>query len=59
MEAQDRRAVAALRDSLLKTARAWALKETAMILYHDIYEIPAWKHFQWWTAGRCAAVWPP
>jgi transposase len=47
-EPQDRRAFASLRDSQLKTARAWALKETAMSLYHYIYEGPARKHFQWW-----------
>jgi len=27
---------------------AWALKETAMALYHYIYERPARKHFRWW-----------
>jgi len=48
MELKDRRAFAALRDSELKTARAWALKETAMSLYDYIYEGPARKHFQWW-----------
>jgi len=44
----DRRAFNALRNSELKTARAWALKETAMSLYAYIYEGPARKHFQWW-----------
>jgi transposase len=48
MEAQDRREFAALRQSELKTARAWALKETAMSLYSYTYEGPARKHFQWW-----------
>jgi len=48
MELKDRRAFAALRDSELKTARAWALKETAMSLYHYTYQGPARKHFQWW-----------
>lgn len=48
MDPQDRRAFATLRDSNLKTARAWALKETAMSLYDYIYERPARKHFQWW-----------
>jgi len=33
MDPNDRRAFAALRQSELKTARAWALKETAMNLY--------------------------
>jgi transposase len=48
IESQDRKAFAALRHSQLKTARAWALKETAMSLYHYVYEGPARKHFQWW-----------
>ena len=33
MEPKDRRAFAALRDSGLKTARAWALKETMMAFF--------------------------
>jgi transposase len=41
----DRRAFAALRQSELKTARAWALKQTAMSLYNYIYEGPARKAF--------------
>ena len=48
MDPEDRRAFAALRNSELKTARAWALKETAMNLYAYVYEGPARKHFQWW-----------
>jgi transposase len=48
MDPKDRRAFATLRDSHLKTARAWALKETAMSLYDYIYAGPARKHFQWW-----------
>ena len=48
MDPKDRRAFAALRDSELKTARAWALKETAMSLYNYIYEGPARKHLRWW-----------
>ena len=48
MDPDDRRAFAALRQSELKTARAWALKETAMTLYDYLYEGPARKHFQWW-----------
>lgn len=48
MEPEDRREFAALRNSELKTARAWALKETAMALYGYIYERPARKHFRWW-----------
>ena len=45
---EDRKAFAALRNSELKTARAWAMKETAMNLYNYVYEGPARKHFQWW-----------
>jgi transposase len=37
-----------LRDSKLKTARAWALKEQAMHLWGYRYEGPARKHFAWW-----------
>jgi transposase len=48
MEPKDRKEFAALRKSGLKTARAWALKETAMALYSYIYERPARKHFRWW-----------
>ena len=48
MEPKDRKEFAELRNSELKTARAWALKETAMTLYSYIYERPARKHFRWW-----------
>lgn len=48
MDAEQRREFAILRHSELKTARAWALKETAMALYNYVYEKPARKHFQWW-----------
>jgi transposase len=48
MEWQQRREFAELRNSELKTARAWALKETAMSLYNYVYEKPARKHFHWW-----------
>ena len=48
MDAEQRREFAILRQSELKTARAWALKETAMALYNYVYEKPARKHFQWW-----------
>jgi len=37
-----------LRRSKLKTARAWALKEQAMVLWDYHYEGPARKHFDWW-----------
>jgi transposase len=48
MEAKDRQEFATLRDSNLKTARAWALKEAAMALFLYVYERPARKHFRWW-----------
>ena len=48
MEPKDRKEFAELRNSELKTARAWALKETAMTLYSYIYERPARKHFRGW-----------
>jgi transposase len=48
MEPDDRKEFAELRNSELKTARAWALKETAMTLYSYVYERPARKHFRWW-----------
>jgi transposase len=37
-----------LRQSKLQTARAWALKEQAMLLWDYTYEGPAQKHFEWW-----------
>lgn len=37
-----------LRRSNLKTARAWALKEQAMVLWNYRYEASARKHFNWW-----------
>jgi transposase len=48
MDGEQRREFASLRQSELKTARAWALKETAMALFNYVYEKPARKHFQWW-----------
>jgi transposase len=48
MDGQQWREFAELRRSELKTARAWALRETAMALYDYVYEKPARKHFQWW-----------
>jgi transposase len=47
-DAKERREFAALRHSELKTARAWALKETAMGLYSYTYEGPARKYFRRW-----------
>ena len=37
-----------LRTSKLQTARAWALKEQAMLLWTYQYEGSARKHFRWW-----------
>ena len=48
MEPKDRKEFAELRNSELKTARAWALKETFLRLYEYVYERPARKHFRWW-----------
>ena len=48
MEPQDRKEFAKLGNSGLKTARAWALKETAMAQFSYVYERPARKHFRWW-----------
>ena len=48
LEDEQRREFAQLVSSELKTARAWALKETAMALFNYIYERPARKHFRWW-----------
>lgn len=48
MEPEDRKQFRALRDSNLKTARAWALKEAMMAFFGYHYERPARKHFRWW-----------
>lgn len=48
LENEQRREFAQLVSSELKTARAWALKETAMALFNYVYERPARKHFRWW-----------
>ena len=48
MDSEQRREFNQLRQSDLKTSRAWALKETGMALYNYVYEKPARKHFQWW-----------
>jgi transposase len=55
MEPEDRKQFAELRDSNLKTARAWALKESMMAFFLYRYERPARKHFRWWHnwAVRC------
>ena len=38
----------ALRESNLRTARAWALKESAMAMFDYHYEGAARRHFRWW-----------
>jgi len=48
MEPADQKEFAALRNSNLKTARAWALKEAMMAFFEYKYERPARKHFHWW-----------
>jgi transposase len=48
MDPKDRREFAALRNSSLKTARAWGLKEAGMALFDYHYQRPARKHFRWW-----------
>src|ERR1700676_5763956 len=48
MAPEDRKQFAALRDSNLKTARAWALKEAMMAFFEYLYERPARKHYRWW-----------
>jgi transposase len=48
MEPADQKAFRVLRESSLKTARAWALKESMMAFFEYVYERPARKHFRWW-----------
>jgi transposase len=48
MPAEQWREFSELRQSHLKTARAWALKEQAMRLWDYRYAGPARKHFGWW-----------
>lgn len=48
MDPADRREFTALKDSALKTARAWALKESMMAFFAYCYERPARKHYRWW-----------
>jgi transposase len=42
------KAFKSLRESTLKTARAWAIKESAMSLFDFVYEGAARNHFKWW-----------
>jgi transposase len=48
LRAKDKKHFARLRQSHLKTARAWALRQAAMKLFDYVYEQPARKHFRWW-----------
>jgi len=45
MTSKQKRRFKALRDSTLKTARAWAIKEFAMSLWH--YDSKTWAHKGW------------
>src|SRR5262245_56710121 len=45
---QEKRSFAALKNSELKSARAWALKQAAMLLFNYRSEAWARKHFRWW-----------
>jgi len=42
------RSFKALRDSNLKTARAWALKVSGMALFDYVYDGAARQYFKWW-----------
>ena len=59
MEPKDRKEFAELRNSELKTARAWALKEIFLRLYEYVYERPARKHFRWWHNWAVRSRLPP
>jgi transposase len=59
MEPKDRQEFHALKNSNLKTARAWALKQAAMDLFSYIYERPARKHFRWWHNWAVRSRLPP
>jgi transposase len=48
MKWEERRKFAALRQSHLKSSRAWALKQSAMELFDYKSETWARKHFRWW-----------
>jgi transposase len=48
MDPADRREFATLKNSALKTARAWVLKESMMAFFAYFYERPARKHYRWW-----------
>jgi transposase len=59
MEPKDRQEFVVLKNSNLKTARAWALKEAAMALFNYVYERPARKHFRWWHNWAVRSRLPP
>ena len=59
MEPKDRQEFVLLKNSNLKTARAWALKQAAMDLFTYVYERPARKHFHWWHNWAVRSRLPP
>ena len=59
MDPADHKAFRALRESSLKTARAWALKESMMAFFHYVYQRPARKHFRWWHNWAVRSRLPP
>jgi transposase len=48
MDRKEKLKFAALRTAHLKTARAWALRQSAMELFSYVSESWARKHFRWW-----------
>ena len=48
MKWKDKLHFAALKNSHLKSSRAWALKQSAMELFDYVSEVWARKHFRWW-----------
>jgi transposase len=59
MEPADRHEFSTLRDSALKTARAWALKESIMAFFSYFYERPIRKHYRWWHNWAVRSTLPP
>jgi transposase len=59
MDAEQKREFAELKQGELKTARAWALKETAMALYEYVYEKPERRHFHRWYNWAVRSRLPP
>jgi transposase len=59
MDRHIRREFAELKNSELRSARAWALKQAAMRLFQYRSESWAQKHFVGGTTGRCTVDWNP